>query len=268
MTAKLHDRGLHVLSSQRCETLSDRHRAGKGDHPDGWLGDEKFGDIRRTSEDKIEHSCRKPCTLKRFGQQHGACRRFLGRFQNDRTTGRKRTADFAGRRTDRKIPRRERGNDANRLAQNGIPHPAFRGNDPSIQTASLGRIPLDHVAGALNLQSRLNKWLALLERHHARDLICPLPDDPRRFQHDVLPLHWRHLAPDRKALGGGSYGVVEIEPRRMRYVTKNAFVGRIDDGIAVPLPPFTADQQFNVGIALHANLSAQSIVPNHIRARM
>jgi len=55
-----------------------------------------------------------------------------------------------------------------------MPHARFTGNDASIDSQALARIPFDDFAAAQYFKPRLIKRLALFERHGNSHLVHPL----------------------------------------------------------------------------------------------
>jgi aldehyde dehydrogenase (NAD+) len=86
---------------------------------------------------------------------------------------------------DREIPRRERGDNTNRLTQDRMTHARLARNDAPVDATAFLRIPLDDVAAAQDLQSRLGDRLALLQRHRDRHLLDALAHEPHRFEDEL-----------------------------------------------------------------------------------
>ena len=89
-------------------------------------GDQVLGDLRRHAEHEIEHAGRQPGIGEAAHQLDAAARRLFRGLDDDRAAGRERAADLARRRQRREIPRREGGDDADRLLHDDLAHALLR----------------------------------------------------------------------------------------------------------------------------------------------
>ena len=91
-------------------------------------------------------------------QFDAAARRFFRGLDDDRAAGGKRAGDLAHRRQRREIPRRESGDDADRLLQHDLAHAlAAARHDAAIGAAAFLGIPVDDVGGGQHLDARLRR---------------------------------------------------------------------------------------------------------------
>ena len=91
----------------------------------------------------------------------------------------------------REIPRRERGDNADRLAQDRVTHAGLTWNNAPIDATAFLCIPLDDVAAAQGFQPQLGNRLALLQRHRDRHLFDALAHEAHRFEDELRTFHRR-----------------------------------------------------------------------------
>ena len=127
MAAELHGGALHPLGGERGEMLADRDRAGERNLAHVVLGDEVLGDRRRHAEHEIEHARGQPGIGEAAHHLDAGAGRLLRRLENERAAGGERAADLARRRQRREIPRREGGDDADRLLHHDLANLAAPG---------------------------------------------------------------------------------------------------------------------------------------------
>jgi hypothetical protein len=155
---------------------------------------------------------------------------------------------LARRRRHGEVPRRERRDDADRLAQHDIAHAGLARDHPSIDPAALGRIPIDDVAAAQDFEPRLRQRLALFEGHRHRVFLDPFAADLCGALNDRGARRRRCVAPDAKAILGRRQRIVEIGARRVRHGAEDAFVGRVDHRRAIATAPLAADVQLQLKV--------------------
>ena len=145
MAAQLQGGAFHVLGGQRGQMLADRDRAGERDFAHLVPGDEMLGDGRWNAKHQVEYAGRQAGVGEAAHHLDASARRLLGSLEDKRTAGGERAADLARRRQRGEIPRRERGNDADRLLHHDLPYLAAAGHDATIGAASFLGIPLDDI---------------------------------------------------------------------------------------------------------------------------
>ncbi len=205
MAAELHGDTLHVRPGERSKLLADCGRAGEGDLADHRMRDEVGRDFRRHPEHEIDHAGRQPGLDKGIDEGRAGRRRLFRAFEDDRAAGGERGGDLAHRLVDREIPRRERGDRADRLLHLELPDAvAARRDRTTISAPRLFGEPVDDVGTGQCLAFRLHQRLALLHGHQRRDLAGAAAQDVGRLAHQPVALVGRHLAPYREALLRGS----------------------------------------------------------------
>ncbi len=251
MSAQFHDRRFHVGARHCRQVLADGYRAGEGDQPHVGLRDQIFGNVGRLAEHEVQHAGRQPSIGKGLNKLHRAGRRFLGRFQYDRTSRRQRSADLARRRTHREIPGRERGHDADRLAEHGMAHTRLTRDHAAVDAPAFLGVPFDDFASAQDFQSRLRDRLALFQGHGHRHLFDPPTHDLGGARNDLRPFCRPGPRPYPEAGRGCRQRPVEIGPRRVRNGSKDGLVRWVDDGLPVGFLPLAADEKPERGVVGH-----------------
>ena len=211
------------LAASCGQMLADRDRAGEGNFAHRVLGEQMLGDFRRHAEHQIEHARRQAGVGEAAHHLDAGARRLLRRLEDERAAGRERAADLAGRRQHREIPRREGGDDADRLLHHELADAlAAARHDAAIGAAALLGVPVDDVGGDDHLAARLGIGLALLQHHDLRDRVVALAHQVGGLVHDLAAVVGRGGAPDREALLGGLQRLVEIGLAGMRQVAPAA----------------------------------------------
>ena len=208
--------------------------------------------VRRHAEHEIEDALGQSRLLEAAHHLDAAARRFLGRLQDQRTTGAERARDLARRRQRRKVPRRECGAHADRLLQHELAHAAHASrNDAAIGAAAFFAHPLDHVGGRVHFHAQLGDDLALLQGHDARDLFLALAHEIGGLAHDARALVGRHRAPHREALDRRVERMIEIGDGGVRQLGQRLFVGGIDHRLELApavLHPGAVDIESEFGV--------------------
>ena len=127
-------------------------------------------------------------------------RRLLRRLEDERAAGRERAADLARRRQHREIPRREGGDDADRLLHHELARAldAAR-HDAAVAAAALLGVPVDDVGRGHHLDARLGVDLALLLHHDLGDRVVALAHEVGGLAHDLGAVVGRGRAPERRS---------------------------------------------------------------------
>ena len=108
---------LHVAFARIAQKiLADFGRAGEGDHIDIHMTAERLAGGLAEARKHVEHAIGNAGFGGEFGEAKGVKRRLLGRLQDDRVAGRECRPKLPGRHHQRKVPRHNRADDADRLA--------------------------------------------------------------------------------------------------------------------------------------------------------
>ena len=194
------------------------------------MRDQVFGDFRRHAVDEIEHARRHARVMEAAHEADGRARRFLGALEDDRAAGGERRRDLAHGLGDREIPRREAGDDADRLQDHHVAHAVGAGRDDAAvgAFAFLGE-PVDDVGAAQHFGLGLGEDLALLQRQHGGDGVGALAQEVGGLAQDLAAVEGGGLAPDLEALLGGGDGLVEVAFRGVAELAEGGVLGRIHD---------------------------------------
>ena len=95
--------------------LARRNRAGQGDHPYFFMPGERIANRLAPPEQHVKHAWRENI-LRKLRQLQCRQRRDFRRFYHHAVTRRQRWRQFPGRHHQRIVPRRDRGDDPNRIA--------------------------------------------------------------------------------------------------------------------------------------------------------
>jgi hypothetical protein len=169
----------------------------------------------------------------------------LRRFDDDGAAGSQGRADLARRRQRREIPRRERGDDADRLLHHELARTlGAAGDDAAIGAAAFLGEPFDDVGGDEDLAARLGKGLALLLGEDARHRVMALAQKVGGLTQDFCPVVGRGSPPDQKTLLGRIERAVEVRAAGVRELRERLLGRRIDDLLALAaaaVQPSTVD---------------------------
>jgi hypothetical protein len=104
------------------------------------------------------------------------------------------------RREHGKVPRREGGDDADRLRHHQLTRALDApGHDAAVAAAALLRVPVDDVGRGDDLGPRLDVDLALLLHQDFRDRVVALAHEVGGLAHDLGAVVGRRRPPQRKA---------------------------------------------------------------------
>ncbi len=155
--------------------------------------------------DDIDDALRDVEPVEQFDEGGGVEGGLLARLDHDGISGDERRAELAGDQEERKVPRQDRTDDADGLAeQEDVFARPVALDDLALDPAR----PLGHVVevigGEGDLDLREAEELALLLRDDPRDRLDPLADPRRDGAQGVAALDRRQAAPgDLGRLGGG-----------------------------------------------------------------
>ena len=168
------------------ERPADAVRASKRDGMHGFVGDQDVADLRASAQHQVEHAGWQTRVDERLQQVHRRERHELGRLPDHGIAIRQRRRDLPGRDRDRKIPRRDRRDDADGLAARVEEHP---GRVARIRFAVrlerlAGEVAQD-LHGAPRLANALGERLALFAGQVAADVGGALLEQVGGFAQDV-----------------------------------------------------------------------------------
>ncbi len=252
MTAQFHGHPLHVLAGQRGELLADIGRTGEGNLPDDRVRNEVLRNLRGNTIDQIDHTGRNTGIDKGADQFGRRCRGLFRRLDDDRATGSQRRGQLAHHLVDREIPRRERGNRADRLLDRHLVDTGQPGrDDATVRTAAFLGEPFDDVGRRHRLHLGFDQRLALLLDHQRSDGVGALAHQRSRLLHHLGAVERRHRAPLLEAAVGGGKRFVEVRLVGMSD-GPDRLLGRgvkHRNGLARGAPaPFSVDMQQYIGI--------------------
>ena len=231
--------------------LADWNRAGERNLSHVVLGDEVFGDRRGNAEDEIEHASRQAGVGEAANHFDASAGRLLGGFEDQRAAGGERAADLARGRQRREIPRRKRGDDADRLLHNDLPYLAAARHDAAVSAAAFFGVPFDDVGRGHHLRTRFRVGLTFFQGEDLADRVVALAHQISGFAHDLGAVVSSGCPPRGKALFGGFERVIEIGDAGVRQMRERLLGGRIDDvfaGTAVAIEPLAVDKQLKIGV--------------------
>ena len=183
----------------------------------------------RVAGDDAEHAARDARALGQHGQRQRRERRQLCGFQDNRAAGGQRRRDFSRDHRRRKIPRRDRGADADRfLGHDDAAVRPRRGQRIAGNALGLFAEPLEEGGRIGDLAFRLLQGLALFGRHQERQVVGV-------FQHQVVPLAQDETAfargfpaPGRPGGIGGLDRVPRFPRPHVRHAAQLVSSGRVD----------------------------------------
>src|SRR6185437_1222816 len=172
IAAELHGELLHRTGALRHELLADGGRAGEGDLADRRVGGELAADGRGIDAgDHIEHAGRDPGTRGERRRGERRVRRLARRLHDYAAAGGERRSRLARDHRQWKIPRRDGGDDADRLSQyEQASVGLMRGYDVAIEAFALLGEPFDEGGAVSDLTLGFRERLALFGRHERREI--------------------------------------------------------------------------------------------------
>src|SRR5215470_9930234 len=252
MAAELHGGALHAFGRQRREVLADRNRAGERYFSHRVLRQQMLGDLRGHAEHQIEHARGQPRVGEAAHRLDAGTRRFFRCLENERAARRQRAADFARRREHGKVPRREGGDDADRLRHHQLTRTLDPpGHDAAVAAAALLRVPVDDVGRGDHFGTRLDVDLALLLHQDFRDRVVALAHEVGGLAHDLGAIVGRRRSPQRKAFFRRFERLVEIGLAGMGQVRERLLGRRIEHVLALAaaaVHPLAVDIEREIGI--------------------
>ncbi len=230
MPAQLHRRALHVLRGERGELLADRHRSGERNLAHDRRAHQVVGDFVRHAPDDVQAPGRQARVVKDARERDDRARRIFGSLEHDRAARAERSADLADRLAGRKVPRRERGANPDRLAHDQLANRRVpRRNHATVDSPAFLGVPFGVLGAALDLVDRLGERLALVERDVAPDFGRAFAQQVGRLAQDAAAFERRGVAPaGKRALRCGERAI-EIFARGVRQLADHLAGGGIED---------------------------------------
>ena len=201
-----------------------------------------LADRRRIAGEDVEHALRHAGLLGQRHQRQRGQRRFIGGLQHHGAAGGQRRRHFAGDHRARKIPRRDRAADADRLLDREQPRiRPLRRNGFAIDAARFFGEELDIGAADIDFAERLRQRLALLRGQDQREVLAVGDDQVEPFAQDVGALLGGELGPGRKRALGGFDGLRRFRRAHDRHFRKLDAIDRIGHGTGRRAGPGAVD---------------------------
>ena len=153
-----------------------------------------------------------------------------GPLEHQRAPRAERGHALADRLVEREVPRRERGTDADRLAQHELAHAVdARRDHAAVDAAAFLGVPLGVLGAHHHFADGLGDRLALVERHVRADCLRSFAREFGDLPQDLAALHRRRLLPRLERARGAGQREVEVCGRRVRQPADDLVGGRIED---------------------------------------
>jgi hypothetical protein len=98
-----------------CDVDTGPRRAGEGDLVDAWVASERAADLRAVAGDDVEDAGRKAGLVHAAGELERRHRRIVARFHDDCAAGGESGRELPREKEERRIPRYDRGDNADRF---------------------------------------------------------------------------------------------------------------------------------------------------------
>ena len=194
---------------------------------------------------EVEHAGRQEL-LADLGHQQHAERRILGRLHDHGVAGAQRRRDLERGQHDRRVPRDDGADHAQRLAAGVGQHMLAERDGLALELAAQPAEVAEDVGGHVGLAARLGaQSVAGLERDRARDLLGAGLQGLGDLEQRLAALARRHLAPFGIGLGRGGDGALDVGRVAARHFGDRLALGGIFDGDSCAgsaLDPLAADQ--------------------------
>jgi hypothetical protein len=167
--------------------------------------------------DQVGHARRQAGIRQALEEADGGERGIGGGLKDDDVAGDQGRRQLPGRDGDGEVPRRDEGDDAQRLAkgvEEGVA--AVGGDGPASQPAPLAGEEVEYLRRAQRLPSRLAEGLALLAGEVAAYVVGALAEQGRRPGQVLAPSGRRRVAPGRKSFLRGFDGLQSVGATRTR----------------------------------------------------
>ena len=203
------------------DLLPHRRRAREADLPHPRIGTQRGAELGSRARDHLDRVLRQPGVEQRARQEDRRQRRLPCRLENHGVARRKRRSHLVGDEQRGEVERRDRDDDAARLAQGerelaGTVRGRVDRNGLAVQARPLGRARPQERRDPGGLASRLDERLADLRRDRAGELLEATLEQVRGAPEDVRPLEGGEPAHHPRAVDGGRdrpLGVVAVRHR-------------------------------------------------------
>ena len=173
VAAELEPDLLHRRGGLPHQQFADFRRAGEADETHGGVLAQDLADRRGVARYDVEHARRQPRPQGQRAERQSGERGFRRRLDDGGAADGERRRDLAGDHRRRKIPRRDRGDDADRLAKGdeaGIG--AMRGQHLAVNAFGFLGVEFNERGRVVDLAARFGERLALLAGHDHRDRLA------------------------------------------------------------------------------------------------
>ena len=207
VAAELEDDALEVAARRLGELPARLGRAGEVDPAHVRVLDQLVADLRRLARrmgDDVQDARGKAGLGEDLRpEQPAGPRRLLRRLEHDGVAERERRGDRARREDQRRVPGRDRPDDADRAAQPHRERPRVSEGmiSPDRAVRDRGRLT-EQARHEAHLEHAEAEAAARLAREQRDDLLPPALEDVGRLQEDALPLGGRRLRPRRERRRG------------------------------------------------------------------
>jgi hypothetical protein len=147
--------------------LADYSRSGEAHLADDRTCEQVARDLVGYAEYQLAHALRKTRVKQCLHYGHCGCWSLLGRFEDDRAAGRDRRAQFTSRIVDREIPRRERGDGADRLMHHQATLARRADENPAVYATGFLSVEVEKARRTKYLDPGLGDRLAFFPRRIA-----------------------------------------------------------------------------------------------------
>ena len=197
----------------------------KGDRLDQGIGDQLIADHCPGPGDHVQHALGQTGLLQHLGHPHRAQRRQRGRLDGQAVSGNQRRGHLPDRNGNRKIPGRQQGHHAQRLAEGIAEHALpFRGDRLAAQPGAFGPEIAQDVDGAAHFPAGFRQRLPLFPGHLGGHLPGPLFQQLGGPHEDGAAQGSRHLGPGRLSPARRLQSLPYVR-RRGRLVARHHFLG-------------------------------------------
>ena len=189
-----------------------------------------LADRRRIAGQDVEHALRHAGLFGERHQRQRGQRRFIGGLEHHGAARSERRRHFSGDHRARKIPRRDRAADADRLLDREQPRIRPLGRDGlAIDAARFLGEKFDIGAADIDFAERFRQRLALLGGEDQRQVLAVGDDQVEPFAQNVGALFGRELGPGRERALGGLDGLRRFRGAERRHLRQLDAIDRIGD---------------------------------------
>ncbi len=197
--------------------------------------DQRVADVRAGAGQDVDDAGREDLGQD-LGEGEGAQRRPGGRLQDDRVAGRQGRTELPGGHVERVVPRRDRGDDADRVAPDdrGVAGHELVGGQAVHDARGAGE-EAEQVRTDADLVDGGADRLAGVGALEAAELVGVGFERVGDLEHQERAILRRRLLPGLEGLGRGVHRAVDVLLRARRDVGDDLVVGRVDDVRGAPV---------------------------------